>query len=134
MMNELKMVAVYKDKDNYISLVCGKLNEVTIDCQLYEAMGNKLDSCIITNDHDTYLRARLKARTLELRSYTKIIEAYEKEHDLNEPIHALTVKMMRDHEKTIMRQVAINVSRCMLRDIEVNDELAIQCYNFRKAD
>lgn len=134
MTNELRMVAVYKDKDNYVSLVCGKLDKVTTDCQLYEAMGYNLDSCIITNDKDIYIRSKLKARVLELREYTKMIEAYEKEHDLSDLMCQLTLKLMREHEETIMRQVSICVTRCLLRDIEVTDELAIQCYNFRREE
>ena len=127
------MVAVYRDEDNYVSLVCGRLNEVTDECKLYEAMGFKFEGCVVTSDKDIFIKAKLKARLLELREYTKTIETYEKEHDLENLICKLTVQLMREHEETIMRQVAICVSRCIFRDIEVTDELAIQCYNLRKA-
>ena len=134
MNNELRMVAVYKDDKNYVSLVCGKLDDVTIDCQLYEALGNKLEGCIITNNYETYLRAKLKARLLELREYSQRIEDYRQEHNVTNPITQLTLKLMVEHEETIMRQVAVCVSQCNLRDIEVTDELAIDCYNFNKTE
>ena len=134
MNNELRMVAVYKDDKNYVSLVCGKLDEVTIDCQLYEAIGNKLEGCVITNNYETYLRTKLKARLVELREYSQRIEDYRQEHNVTNPVVQLTLQLMEEHEETLVGQVAVCVSSCILRDIEVTDELAIDCYNYRKSE
>ena len=134
MNNELRMVAVYKDDKNYVSLVCGKLNNVTIDCQLYEAMGNKLEGCIITSNYETYLKAKLKARLVELREYSQRIEEYRQEHNLTNPVCQLTLQLMEEHEETLVKQVSVCVSHCNLRDIEVTDELAIDCYNYIKSE
>ena len=134
MNNELRLVAVYRDKDNFVSSVCGKLSDVTNDCKLYEAMGCKLEGCIITSNYETYLKAKLKARVMELREYSQKVEDYRQEHNLTNLVCQLTLQLMEEHEETLVKQVSVCVSHCILRDIEVTDELAIDCYNYSKSE
>lgn len=93
--------------------------------------GYKVNSLIATTDRGMFYKYSLKARLVELRAYVQygneLIESIT-----SEEVKKSTRQLLNDHEETLILNVARLAKRCMRRDIEVTDELALQCLDYRE--
>lgn len=95
-----------------------------------ENAGAKLLSCFATNDVVLYFKARLKAQLLELRSLV--------DHN-REQIRVFGSSLTREEilsfqavEQNQMFKVATTTEELFERDIDVMDELAVECFNYKQ--
>ena len=93
--------------------------------------GYKVNSLIATTDRGMFYKYALKARLAELRAYVQygneLIESITSEEVKKE-----TRQLLNEYEETLILSVARLAKRCMRRDIEVTDELALQCLDYRE--
>ena len=131
-MRNLKMVAVYRMEDGLISVICSDKG-VSTDRVKYSDENGTLLSCVITTDEVIYLKSRLKARLFELRDYSSKCHEYlaNKENQSNEEVYNKTLHLMTEYQEVLVNQVGILVSRLLMKGIDVTDELAIVCHNYR---
>ena len=104
--------------------------------QDYVEDGYTLVNALITTEKDIYLKFKLKYRVGDLRHthkrYAEYIEDLKKKNTPKEVIDD-TIACQIEYEEVLMNQVATVVSRCMREEIEVDDELALSCYNWKQA-
>ena len=93
--------------------------------------GYKVNSLIATTDRGTFYKYALKARLAELRAYVQYGNELMKSLT-SEEVKKSTRQLLNQHEETLMLNVARLTKRCMRRDIEVTDELALQCLDYRE--
>ena len=131
-MRNLKMVAVYRMKDGHISVIYSNEGVPTHKLKYHDDNGTLL-SCVITTDEVIYLKSRLKARLFELRDYSSKCHEYlaNKENQSNEEVYNKTLYFMLEYQRVLINQVGILVSRLLMKGIDVTDELAIVCHNYR---
>ena len=131
-MRNLKMVAVYRMKDGLISVICSDKGVSTDRVKYFDENGTLL-SCVITTDEVIYLKSRLKARLFELRDYSSKCHEYlaNQENQSNEEVYNKTLHVMTEYQEVLVNQVGILVSRLLMKGIDVTDELAIVCHNYR---
>ena len=93
--------------------------------------GYKVDSLIATNDRGMFYKYALKARLAELRAYVQY--GNELMNSLtSEEVKKSTRQLLNEHEETLMLNVSRLAKRCMEIDIEVTDELALQCLDYKE--
>ena len=93
--------------------------------------GYKVNSLIATTDRGMFYKYSLKARLAELRAYVQY--GNELMNSLtSEEVKKSTRQLLNEHEETLILNVARLAKRCMRRDIEVTDELALQCLDYRE--
>ena len=93
--------------------------------------GYKVNSLIATTDRGMFYKYALKARLAELRAYVQY--GNELMNSLtSEEVKKSTRQLLNEHEETLMLNVSRLTKRCMRRDIEVTDELALQCLDYRE--
>ena len=93
--------------------------------------GYKVNSLIATTDRGMFYKYALKARLAELRAYVQY--GNELMNSLtSEEVKKSTRQLLNEHEETLILNVARLAKRCMRRDIEVTDELALQCLDYRE--
>lgn len=93
--------------------------------------GYKVDSLIATNDRGMFYKYALKARLAELKAYVQY--GNELMNSLtSEEVKKSTRQLLNEHEETLMLNVSRLAKRCMERDIEVTDELALQCLDYKE--
>ena len=131
-MRNLKMVAVYRMKGGHISVIYSDKGVLTNRVKYFDENGTLL-SCVITTDEVIYLKSRLKARLFELRDYSSKCHEYlaNKENQSNEEVYNKTLHLMTEYQEVLVNQVGILVSRLLMKGIDVTDELAIVCHNYR---
>ena len=93
--------------------------------------GYKVNSLIATNDKGMFYKYSLKARLAELRAYVQYGNELMKSLT-SEEVKKSTRQLLNEHEETLMLNVARLTKRCMRRDIEVTDELALQCLDYKE--
>ena len=93
--------------------------------------GYKVNSLIATTDRGTFYKYALKARLVELRAYVQYGNELMKSLT-SEEVRKSTRQLLNEHEETLILNVARLAKRCMRRDIEVTDELALQCLDYRE--
>ena len=93
--------------------------------------GYKVNSLIATTDRGTFYKYALKARLVELRAYVQYGNELM-ESLTSEEVKKSTRQLLNEHEETLILNVARLAKRCMRRDIEVTDELALQCLDYRE--
>ena len=93
--------------------------------------GYKVNSLIATTDRGTFYKYALKARLAELRAYVQYGNELMKSLT-SEEVKKSTRQLLNEHEETLILNVARLAKRCMRRDIEVTDELALQCLDYRE--
>ena len=95
------------------------------------SQGYKVDSILATSDRGMFYKYALKARLAELRAYVQY--GNELMNSLtSEEVKKSTRQLLNEHEETLILNVARLAKRCMRRDIEVTDELALQCVDYRE--
>ena len=93
--------------------------------------GYKVNSLIATTDRGMFYKYALKARLVELRAYVQYGNELM-ESLTSEEVKKSTRQLLNEHEETLILNVARLAKRCMRRDIEVTDELALQCLDYRE--
>ena len=93
--------------------------------------GYKVNSLIATTDRGMFYKYALKARLVELRAYVQYGNELMKSLT-SEEVRKSTRQLLNEHEETLMLNVSRLTKRCMIRDIEVTDELALQCLDYRE--
>ena len=93
--------------------------------------GYKVNSLIATTDRGMFYKYSLKARLVELRAYVQYGNELMKSLT-SEEVKKSTRQLLNEHEETLILSVARLAKRCMRRDIEVTDELALQCLDYRE--
>ena len=93
--------------------------------------GYKVNSLIATTDRGMFYKYALKARLAELRAYVQYGNELM-ESLTSEEVKKSTRQLLNEHEETLILSVARLAKRCMRRDIEVTDELALQCLDYRE--
>lgn len=97
--------------------------------------GYQFMSKTVTYNEKDELECKLKCYVEDLRSYVnygnKYMMALTEKHCEQEVLD-LTKKLLEEHEETLMFRVGNLVALIYHRDldIEVTDELALQCYNY----
>ena len=144
MIMKFRIVALYKNEEGFYEDFNMTINETTDEGSLYNKLrkledlatsGYILDSCFITTDEELYFKKMLESSVLVLESTVKaykeyldgLKDKYTKEDDrgvINE-----TRRLQEEYEKTLMRKIGMRCQRCLNRDIEVTNELALQCYD-----
>ena len=93
--------------------------------------GYKVNSILATSDKGMYYKYSLKARLAELRAYVQygneLIESIT-----SDKVKKETRQLLNEHEETLMLNVARLTKRCIRRGIEVTDELALQCLDYKE--
>ena len=95
------------------------------------SLGYKVDSLLATSDKGMFYKYALKARLAELRAYVQNGNELMKSLT-SEEVKKSTRQLLNEHEETLILNVARLAKRCMRRDIEVTDELALQCLDYRE--
>ena len=93
--------------------------------------GYKVDSLIATNDIGMFYKYALKARLAELRAYVQNGNELMKSLT-SEEVKKSTRQLLNEYEETLMLNIARLTKWCIRRDIEVTDELALQCLDYRE--
>ena len=93
--------------------------------------GYKVNSLIATTDRGMFYKYALKTRLAELRAYVQYGNELMKSLT-SEEVKKSTRQLLDEHEETLILNVARLARRCMRRDIEVTDELALQCLDYRE--
>lgn len=76
--------------------------------------GYKLDQCMITTDNVIAIKTRLKFRIEELKS-------------LKDDVDYL------GYRESLMTQIGLLTGRLIRRGVEVTNEIALQCYDYRQS-
>ena len=95
------------------------------------SQGYKVNSILATSDRGMFYKYALKARLAELRAYVQYGNELM-ESLTSEEVKKSTRQLLNEHEETLILKVARLAKRCMRRDIEVTDELALQCLDYRE--
>ena len=93
--------------------------------------GYKVNSLIATTDRGMFYKYALKARLAELRAYVQYGNELMKSLT-SEEVKKSTRHLLNEYEETLILKVSRLAKRCMRRDIEVTDELALQCLDYRE--
>lgn len=132
-MRNLMMVAVYRmNEGGHINVIYSDKGVPTHRVKYFDENGTLL-SCVITTDEVIYLKSRLKARLFELRDYCSKCYEYlaDKENQTNKEVYHSTLRLMTESQEVLVDQVGILVSRLLMKGVDVTDELAIVCHNYR---
>lgn len=111
------LVAMFKNSEGDCSVLHfrnsgEKTTEIKEETMYTEQLGYKLVSCIITNDRTLYLKTRLKGALAELRSLKQDVDYY-------------------GYDDCLMRQIGLLVNRLQRLEVEITDEVALQCKDIR---
>ena len=96
------------------------------------SQGYKVDSILATSDRGMFYKYALKARLAELRAYVQYGNELIESSITSEEVKKETRQLLNEYEETLILSVARLTKRCMRRDIEVTDELALQCLDYRE--
>ena len=93
--------------------------------------GYKVNSLIATTDRGMFYKYALKARLVELRAYVQYGNELMKSIT-SEEVKKSTRQLLNEYEETLILKVSRLAKRCMRRDSEVTDELALQCLDYKE--
>lgn len=92
--------------------------------------GYKLESCIMTNKREVFLKHKLDGLIVEYLNYLKHSQNTLKEviqkHSATGDVYTQTAQVVYEHRATLKRQVAMCAVKCLDYGITVN-ELALDC-------
>lgn len=114
------LVALLRNKEGDVFVLYdnGKSDDtlrIKEESLLYCSLGNyKLDQCMITTDNVIAMKTRLKFRIEELKS-------------LKDDVDYL------GYRESLMSQIGLLTGRLIRRGVEVTDEIALQCYDYRQS-
>lgn len=137
-MRKLYVLAVY-ELNGSVEVINTRSNSDLFDYHMtsgvqLEEMGYKPVQFIITTNKEVHLKALLKARLMELRSYTeKSMELLQAQMGFfPDEVLVQTQKMVEEHEETLMFRIGGVVSKLLRRGVDITDELALACYCYRQ--
>ena len=135
-----RIVALFKDEEGFYEDFSMTIDTNTDGDDVYHSFrkleditnrGYLLDSCFITTNEELYLKKLLESSLIKLKStkevYKKHIEVLEEKHGEDSQVVKTTRTLQKDYEKSLMKVVGMRCARCIMRDIEVTDEIALQC-------
>lgn len=99
-----------------------------------EKDGYKLVSSVITSDRKLFRKKMLDVRLFNLKDLVRHNMEYIKEledRNTSQEVIDETIKIQKELEESAMKLVALAVNRCLRFDIEVTDELALMCKDYR---
>ena len=114
------LVALLRNKEGEVFVLYdnGKsddtLRTIKEESLLYSLGGYKLDQCMITTDNVIAMKTRLKFRIEELKS-------------LKDDVDYL------GYRESLMTQIGLLTGRLIRRGVEVTNEIALQCYDYRQS-
>ena len=111
------LVALLRNKDGDVFVLYdnGKSDDtLRIREEIYRLDGYKLDQCMITTDNVIAIKTRLKFRIEELKS-------------LKDDVDYL------GYRESLMSQIGLLTGRLIRIGVEVTDEIALQCYDYRQS-
>lgn len=149
MTRNLRTVAVFKNERGYVQDLImyktfsqyGEDDYKMRHLKDLEEQGYVLQECVITNNEVVFYKSKLNAKLATLRSVQKEYNEYLDELKLacskqdtyvTEDLISEVDKCQKDFIETLMKGVARAVRHCLNYEIEVTDDLAIDCYNFVK--
>ena len=97
--------------------------------------GYIVDSCFVTSDDIEYHKKALNSSLTMLQSYKEFQERFENKFKDNEDLRDTANHIVNLHKKEVKRLMNIvgrRCERCLVRDIEVDDEIALQCCDLYK--
>ena len=114
------LVALLRNKEGEVFVLYdnGKsddtLRTIKEESLLCSLGGYKLDQCMITTDSVIAMKTRLKFRIEELKS-------------LKDDVDYL------GYRESLMTQIGLLTGRLIRRGVEVTNEIALQCYDYRQS-
>ena len=114
------LVALLRNKEGEVFVLYdnGKsddtLRTIKEESLLCSLGGYKLDQCMITTDNVIAMKTRLKFRIEELKS-------------LKDDVDYL------GYRESLMTQIGLLTGRLIRRGVEVTNEIALQCYDYRQS-
>ena len=112
---ELYTVALYKDAEGqyYVFNSKGKLDMIEVfEEQFLRVNKYTMVTCVVTTEKVVALKARLKFRIEELKALKEDTDYY-------------------GYDDTVKRSIGLLVSRLLREGVDVTDEVALQCYDYR---
>ena len=92
------------------------------------------EQLFICTDYNLYLKKKLEVKVAELKNYSVYIDRYLMEHnDLDADVFNETKRLFEEQERSLMKRVASRCGQCLRHEIEVTDEIALQCYDLRES-
>ena len=136
-MKKLYVSALYEKKEtgevfpiHYFSTSCFKEDKLRY-AHCLENSGFKMTRCFITTDRYIYWKNRLNMTLLSFKSFCET--SYQQLEDLesnNSTCLDETRACILDIQESYMRRIAHMTRRCLNYDIEVTDEVALQCFDW----
>ena len=99
-------------------------------------VGTTIVSTLMTNDRIKYLKYRLEWKIKETKAYALHTQAFIKlleERGTKPKVVEETERLSRDYIETLMRDVGRTYSHLLEKEVEVDNEFAIACYNYYAA-
>lgn len=112
---EMYIVALYKDVEGQYFVFHEKDNKDVIEMfekQFLEVNNYKMETCLVTTEKVVALKARLKFKLKELRALKEETDYY-------------------GYDDVLKRSIGLLVSRLLREGVDVTDEVALQCYDYR---
>ena len=141
-MTKHRLVALYRDSYGYYKDIRTIIDEVTNDGDMEHFLrqiedlhnsGYILQECFVTTDEVLYSKKLLESSIKVLTTLTKVYEEHLEELKsrpyIDEEVIQQTRRLQEEQEKSQMKIVGRRCARCIIRDIEVTDEIALQCYD-----
>lgn len=139
-MKRLYGVAVY-ELENTIEVIRFRSDSELYDFNIsqgvqLEEMGYNLAQLIITTDKIIYLKTLLKAR---LKALVALLHYHSDLHfkahlgHYSDEVYENMNKCMEANEESLMFSIGCVVSRLLRAGVDVDDELALQCYEYRES-
>ena len=135
-----RIVALFKDEEGFYEDFKMTIDTTTDGDDIYhnfrqlEDLTNRgylLDSCFITTNEELYLKKLLESALIKLKStrevYKKHIEVLAEKLGEDDEVVKTTRGLQKSYEMSLMKVVGLRCARCLMRDIEVTDEIALQC-------
>lgn len=112
---ELYTVALYKDAEGqyFVFDSKGKLDMIEVFEERFFKMNKyTMVTCIVTTEKVVSLKARLKFKLKELRALKEDTDYY-------------------GYDDVLKRSIGLLVSRLLREGVDITDEVALQCYDYR---
>lgn len=109
---KMKTIALFKNKENDYYVLYDYIGGeyLSREMEAMKLMNYEMVSCVVTNNKEKALKTRLQYCLTELRNLDSNVDYL-------------------GYEESLMRRIGRITSRLLRREVEVTDELALQCYD-----
>ena len=135
---KLGFVAVFRDKDTNLVTTVSSRADSRFHQEKLETLKHfdnddsyAMEFYFATTNEQLFYEMRLKSALLELRNYCEYSANYL-DTIISQSYYEESKKLVDEITETLMRRVAVRCGQAIRRDIDVTDELAIHCYNWRQ--